>query len=35
MQQFGVNELEAALKVSEDIDRARGIEPLPYADLFS
>jgi hypothetical protein len=35
MQQFGVNELEAALKVSEDIDRARGIEPLPYADLLS
>ncbi len=35
MQQFGINELEAALKVSENIDRARGIEPLPYADLLS
>lgn len=35
MQQFGISELEAALKVSENIDRARGIEPLPYADLLS
>ncbi len=29
MQQFGISELEAAFKVAEKIDRARGITPLP------
>ena len=33
MQQHGISELEAALRVAEQIDRARGIEPLRY-DLF-
>lgn len=28
MQQFGIGELDAAFKVAEAIDRARGIEPL-------
>lgn len=30
MQQFGIGELDAALKVAEMIDHARGITPLPY-----
>ena len=34
MQQHGVGELEAAFKVAEKIDRARGIDPLPYDDVF-
>jgi len=33
MQQHGISELEAALRVADQIDRARGIEPLRY-DLF-
>ncbi|MCL2344578.1 MAG: conjugative transfer ATPase [Desulfobulbus sp.] len=35
MQQHGCSELEAAFKVAEKIDRARGIEPLPYDDVFA
>ncbi|PAU86012.1 conjugative transfer ATPase [Pseudomonas sp. WN033] len=35
MQQFGISELEAAFKVAEKIDRARGITPLAYDDVFS
>jgi len=35
MQQHGVSELEAAFKVAEKIDRARGITPLPYDDVFA
>jgi conjugative transfer ATPase len=35
MQQFGISELEAAFKVAERIDRARGITPLPYDDVFA
>lgn len=30
MQQHGISELDAAFKVAEAIDRARGIEPLPF-----
>jgi len=30
MKQHGISELEAAFKVSERIDRARGIEPLAF-----
>lgn len=33
MQQYGIGELDAAFKVAEQIDRARGIEPLPL-DTF-
>lgn len=33
MQQHGFSELEAAFKVAERIDRARGIEPLSMAGL--
>lgn len=33
MQEYGIGELEATLKVAEKIDRARGIEPLCY-ELF-
>ncbi|TNL09677.1 conjugative transfer ATPase [Kosakonia cowanii] len=33
MQEFGVSELDAALKVAEKIDRARGIETLPLDGL--
>jgi len=29
MQQFGIGELDAAFKVAEKIDRARGIASLP------
>ena len=29
MQQHGINELDAALMIAEEIDRARGITPLP------
>ncbi|RMX06780.1 conjugative transfer ATPase [Corticibacter populi] len=29
MQQFGIGELDAAIKIAEAIDRARGIESLP------
>jgi len=29
MQQHGLSELDAALHLAADIDRARGIEPLP------
>jgi conjugative transfer ATPase len=35
MQQHGCSELEAAFKVAEKIDRARGITPLPYDDVFA
>lgn len=28
MQEFGISELDAALRIAEDIDRARGIEPF-------
>lgn len=35
MQQFGISELEAALKVSEQIDQARGITPLACDDVLS
>ncbi|WP_083928491.1 conjugative transfer ATPase [Marinobacterium rhizophilum] len=35
MQQQGIDELEAAFKVAENIDRARGIAPLAYADLLA
>ena len=33
MQQFGISELDAAFRVADKIDRARGIEPLPI-DAF-
>ena len=33
MQEFGISELDAAFRVAEKIDRARGIEPLPL-DAF-
>jgi len=33
MQQYGICELDAALKVAEKIDRARGIEPLAFDAL--
>ncbi|MGB3749175.1 MAG: conjugative transfer ATPase [Rhodanobacter sp.] len=33
MQRYGISELEAAFKVAETIDRARGIEPLPLDAL--
>ncbi len=33
MRQYGIGELEAAFKVAEKIDRARGIEPLPLDAL--
>lgn len=33
MQEHGIGELEAALKVAEKIDRTRGIESLPLDDL--
>ncbi|HBO0859746.1 conjugative transfer ATPase [Pseudomonas aeruginosa] len=33
MRQFGITELEAAFKVAEQIDRARGIESLPLDAL--
>ena len=29
MQEYGISELDAALKIAETIDRARGITPLP------
>jgi conjugative transfer ATPase len=29
MQEYGISELDAALKIAENIDRARGITPLP------
>ena len=29
MQQFGISELDAAFKIAEKIDRARGINSLP------
>ncbi|VFR27487.1 Type IV secretory pathway, VirB4 components [plant metagenome] len=35
MQQFNISELEAAFKIAEQIDRARGITPLPYDDVFA
>lgn len=35
MQQFGISELQAAFRVAEKIDRARGIIPLPYDDVFA
>ncbi|EKB4873229.1 TPA: conjugative transfer ATPase [Citrobacter farmeri] len=35
MQQHGIGELEAAFKIAEKIDRARGINPLPYDDVFA
>ncbi len=35
MQQLGISELEAAFKVAEKIDHARGIMPLAYDELFS
>ncbi|OWB31480.1 conjugative transfer ATPase [Xanthomonas oryzae pv. oryzicola] len=33
MQQHGISELDAALRVAENIDRARGIKPLPLETL--
>ncbi len=33
MQHHGISELDAAFRVAEQIDRARGIEPLPYDAL--
>lgn len=33
MQQHGISELDAAFRVAEKIDRARGIEPLPFEAL--
>ncbi len=33
MQQHGISELDAAFRVAEKIDRARGIEPLPFDAL--
>jgi len=33
MQEHGISELDAAFKVAEKIDRARGIESLPLDDL--
>ncbi|QDF96924.1 conjugative transfer ATPase [Azoarcus sp. DD4] len=33
MQQYGISELDAAFKVAEKIDRARGIESLPLGSL--
>ncbi len=33
MQQYGISELEAAFKIAERIDQARGIESLPLDDL--
>ncbi len=33
MQQFGISELDAAFKVAEKIDRARGINSLPLDAL--
>jgi len=30
MQEHGISELDAAIRVAEDIDRARGIEPLHF-----
>jgi hypothetical protein len=35
MQQQGIDELDAAFKVAEKIDRARGITPLHYDDLLA
>ena len=35
MQQHGISELEAAFKVAEKIDRARGITPLTCDDVFA
>ncbi|GKV93195.1 conjugative transfer ATPase, PFL_4706 family protein [Pectobacterium carotovorum subsp. carotovorum] len=34
MQQFGIGELDAALKVAEMIDHARGITSLPYGQAL-
>ncbi|KHN52889.1 conjugal transfer protein [Dickeya fangzhongdai] len=34
MQQFGISELEAAFKVSEKIDQARGIASLSFRELL-
>lgn len=34
MQELGIGELEAAFRIAEKIDHARGISPLPYDDLF-
>ena len=33
MQQHGISELDAAFRVAEKIDRARGIEPLVLGTL--
>ncbi|MCY1188169.1 conjugative transfer ATPase [compost metagenome] len=33
MQQHGISELDAAFRVAEKIDRARGIEPLALGTL--
>jgi conjugative transfer ATPase len=33
MQQHGLSELDAALRLADDIDRARGIDPLPVESL--
>lgn len=35
MQEHGCTELEAAFHVAEQLDRARGIEPLPWKHLFA
>lgn len=35
MEKHGCSELEAAFYVSEQLDRSRGIEPLPWKHLFA
>lgn len=35
MQEHGISELDAAIRMAEEIDRARGIEPLSCATLSS
>jgi conjugative transfer ATPase len=34
MKQYGLSELDAALRIAQEIDLARGIEPLRLDDLF-
>ncbi len=35
MEEHNCSELEAAFHVAEQIDRARGIQPMPWKHLFS
>jgi hypothetical protein len=35
MQQYGCSELEAAFKIAEQIDHARGITPPSYDEVFA